>query len=108
MTPALSWHPPRSTNPTRIARLTPRQADVLTGLCLGLPNQTIADRLHLSLETIKSHTKAVLQATHANSRAHAVHLVYTGEVTVVVKASTAYHEAMRRHPAGRRLPGETA
>ena len=106
MTTPLPWRAPRSTNPTRIVHLSPRQADVLTGIALGLSNQDIADRLHLGLETVRTHIKTLFAELWADNRTDAVRLVYTGEVEVVVKPTTAYTEAMRRHPAGRRLTEE--
>ncbi|MFM7256772.1 MAG: response regulator transcription factor, partial [Betaproteobacteria bacterium] len=42
-------------------QLSRRQLQVLEQLRLGLPNKTIASRLHLSEATVKSHVSAVLR-----------------------------------------------
>lgn len=38
----------------------------------GLPNSEIADRLHLSIETIRTHSKRIKQVLTVRSRTHAV------------------------------------
>jgi DNA-binding NarL/FixJ family response regulator len=96
VTPAiLNWSPPGRTGAVRIAVLTARQTDVLHGMTLGLSNERIARRLDVTETTVKTHVKAVLSAMHADNRAHAVALAYTGQVRVVVKASYAAVHAMR-------------
>lgn len=101
------WSPPTS-SPQRIAILTPRQADVLTGICHGLSNQQIARSHYLTEQTVKTHAKAVLLAMAARSRTHAAALAYSGAVTVVVKGSAAAIDGMRRHPSGRRFSDDAA
>lgn len=53
-------------------KITPRQLEVLRLLRLGLSNQAIADRLHISLATAKSHISALFQAFDAKTRSEAV------------------------------------
>lgn len=53
-------------------RLTPRETEVLALLAEGLDNKSIALRLDLSLGTVKSHVKAILDKLGARSRTHAV------------------------------------
>jgi DNA-binding NarL/FixJ family response regulator len=52
--------------------LTPREQEVLALLAEGLPNKTIADRLHVSEHTIKFHVNAILAKLGAQSRTEAV------------------------------------
>lgn len=52
--------------------LTPRELEVLQLLAEGLPNKTIADRLHISEHTVKFHVNALLGKLGAQSRTEAV------------------------------------
>ena len=52
--------------------LTPRQTEVLSLLLQGLPNKLIARELKVSVETVKDHVAAVLQALGVSSRTQAV------------------------------------
>jgi DNA-binding NarL/FixJ family response regulator len=52
--------------------LTPREQEVLQLLAEGLPNKTIADRLHISEHTVKFHVNALLGKLAAQSRTEAV------------------------------------
>ena len=52
--------------------LTPREQEVLQLLAEGLPNKTIADRLHISEHTVKFHVNAILSKLDAQSRTEAV------------------------------------
>jgi DNA-binding NarL/FixJ family response regulator len=51
---------------------TVRELEVLRLIAAGLTNSEIAKRLHLSEETVKTHTRNLLAALQARSRAHAV------------------------------------
>lgn len=53
--------------------LSRRQLQVLEQLRLGLPNKTIASRLHLSEATVKSHVSAVLRILGAANRTEAIY-----------------------------------
>jgi len=52
--------------------LTPRQSEVLRLLERGRSTAQIAEQLHLSIETVRNHIRAVLRALDAHSRLEAV------------------------------------
>ncbi len=52
--------------------LTPREHEVLNLLAEGLPNKTIASRLHISEYTVKFHVNSILTKLGAGSRTEAV------------------------------------
>jgi DNA-binding NarL/FixJ family response regulator len=54
------------------AALTKRQRETLQLLADGHSTGDVAHRLHLSAETVRTHTKATLQRLDARDRAHAV------------------------------------
>ncbi|WP_027931501.1 response regulator [Amycolatopsis thermoflava] len=62
--------------------LTPRETEVLTLIAHGLSNTELAERLHLSLATVKTYIGRLLAKLHARDRAQLVVLAYeTGLVT---------------------------
>lgn len=67
------------------AFITPRQAECLDGLIDGLSNAQIGVRLDITEDTVKHHLKVLYKTIGANDRAHAVGLVLTGRVTVLVR-----------------------
>jgi len=70
---ALALLPLRQPHPTApVDGLTPRELEVLRLLAEGLPNKTIADRLHISEHTVKFHVNAILSKLGAQSRTEAV------------------------------------
>lgn len=52
--------------------LTPREAEVLAAVGLGLGNKAIGRRLGISVHTVKFHLEALFQKLSASSRAEAV------------------------------------
>ena len=74
-------HSPCSQPPTNLARrppealpqrLTPRESNVLRLIAGGLSNKRIAQRLDITPETVKSHTKSIFAKLAAQTRAQAV------------------------------------
>jgi DNA-binding NarL/FixJ family response regulator len=56
------------------AGLTVREQEVLDLIATGATDKEIADKLSLSLHTVKSHVRNILSKTHAINRRHAVKL----------------------------------
>jgi PAS domain S-box-containing protein len=54
------------------AHLTPRQAEVLRLLSRGASTEQIADKLHLSRETVRNHVRHLLRALGVHTRLEAV------------------------------------
>ena len=52
--------------------LTPREADILRYMMLGMSNKAIASKLTLAVGTVKTHVKSVLEKLDAKSRTQAV------------------------------------
>ena len=59
-------------------RLSQRETEVLGLIARGLGNKEIADRLSLSVETIRSYLKNIYEKMHVHSRAEAVAKYITG------------------------------
>jgi DNA-binding NarL/FixJ family response regulator len=53
-------------------RLTTREEEVLVMLSKGYSNKEIADRIELSVDTVRSHLKHIYEKMHVRSRAEAV------------------------------------
>jgi DNA-binding NarL/FixJ family response regulator len=62
--------PPPAPQPRPLAlhRLSPRQVDVVALLGEGLSNQQLAERLGISLHTVKNHLKAIFRRLEVGSR----------------------------------------
>jgi len=70
--------------PLREVTVTARQAQCLDGLCDGLNNAEIAAEMGVDLQTVKSHLVRLYRALGATGRVHAVGLVLTHRVRVLV------------------------
>ena len=53
-------------------KLTEREIEVLRQVAAGCSNKIIADRLHISEDTVKGHVRSILLKLGANDRTHAV------------------------------------
>ena len=82
--PPVMWKPPKPGTP-RAVSLTPRQAQVLSGICHGHSNRQIGSRLRITEDTVKCHVKALLRALCANDRAHAAALAISEQVQITVR-----------------------
>lgn len=56
--------------------LTDREREVLIGIARGMSNQEIADRLVISLATVKTHVTHILQKTNSHDRVQAAIFAY--------------------------------
>ncbi|MGW4116197.1 LuxR C-terminal-related transcriptional regulator [Actinosynnema sp. NPDC004786] len=56
--------------------LSPRQTEVLELIAAGLASADIAESLELSVETVRTHVKAILRRLGARDRAHAVSIAF--------------------------------
>lgn len=63
--------------------LSPREHQVLELIADGLENQAIADRLHVSVETVRTHVKSILRKLSSRDRTHAVAVAFRSGVLVV-------------------------
>jgi DNA-binding NarL/FixJ family response regulator len=52
--------------------LSPRELEILRLLALGLDSREIADRLFISRETVRNHSKHIYEKLHVHSRSQAV------------------------------------
>ena len=62
----------RGRNEKEIARLSPREHEVLDHLAQGVPYKEIADVLSLSIDTVRIHIKGIYSKLHVHSRGEAV------------------------------------
>ena len=60
----------------KLARLSPREADVLEGLVEGLPNKSIAFDLGVSARTIEAHRAKIMRKLEANNFAQVRRTVF--------------------------------
>jgi DNA-binding NarL/FixJ family response regulator len=64
--------PEQARRPASIESLSERELEVLRHIAEGLTNQEIADRLYLSLYTVKAHARSIYDKLDAHSRTQAV------------------------------------
>ena len=65
-----------SFQPSRQSPLTERETEILQRLCEGENYKTIADGLHVSGHTVRTHIKNIYAKLYVNSRAEAVRKAY--------------------------------
>lgn len=73
--------PPSTTPPDGLRALSPREREVLALMARGLTNTEIADRLVVSIATVKTHVRSILAKTDARDRVQAVLLAQQYGVT---------------------------
>ena len=78
------WHPPPRPSSPPTVTLTARQADALALLCVGLTNEQIARRLHVTVDSVKTQLRRIYPVLGARGRTHAVALAVTGHVVIEV------------------------
>jgi DNA-binding NarL/FixJ family response regulator len=66
--------------PVALAELTPREREVFEHMAHGLSNAELAERLHLSEKTVKTHVGRILMKLGLRDRVHAVILAYESGV----------------------------
>jgi DNA-binding NarL/FixJ family response regulator len=71
------------TEPEVFKLLTPRERELMTLVATGLSNDDIADRLHLSPLTVKTHVNRAMMKLGARDRAQLVVLAYEGGLVQV-------------------------
>ena len=64
---------------TRLAELSPRDREIAGAIAQGRPNASIADELHLSVATVKSHVSAILCALSLDNRVQIALMVQDAE-----------------------------
>jgi DNA-binding CsgD family transcriptional regulator len=62
---------------TRSHRLSGRERRVLAELARGTSTEDIADKLHVSPHTVRTHVKNIMRKLDARTRAHAVAIAIT-------------------------------
>lgn len=55
--------------------ISPREKEIIREICHGLSNQQIADKLFISLQTVKDHTHRIYSKTECSGRARLIRLV---------------------------------
>ncbi len=55
--------------------ISPREVDIIREICNGLSNKEIADRLFISLQTVKDHTHRIYIKSNVRSRVQLINLV---------------------------------
>ena len=73
--------PTGAPDPPRLGSLSPREREVLALMAAGLTNTEIAERLVVSLATVKTHVRSILAKLEARDRIQAVLLAHRYGVT---------------------------
>lgn len=72
--------PARQAWQQRLARLTPRERELLGWVVEGTLNKVIADRMGISIKTVELHRKRVMEKLQATSVTHLITMVVSGRV----------------------------
>lgn len=72
--------PARQAWQQRLARLTPRERELLGWVVEGTLNKVIADRMGISIKTVELHRKRVMDKLQATSVTHLITMVVSGRV----------------------------
>lgn len=99
----LAANPPPRTADDRLAKLTPREREVLTMIGRGLSNTEIAAALVVSGATVKTHVGRVFSKLGARDRAQAVIAAY--EMGLIAAAAPPAPPARRSGPRGNEAAG---
>jgi DNA-binding NarL/FixJ family response regulator len=94
--------PQRVPTPAELAKLTPREREVLAHLALGMSNAEVAFALNIRETTVKTHLARVMMKLEVREKAQAVAAAYqTGLVCPLPSAppSSARHSVARPAPA---------
>lgn len=78
---ASSWSVPPAQEPPGVA-LTAREREVVTLIALGRETKEIADELHISPETVRTHVRNAMAKLDVHTRAQLVAVVVCDETTV--------------------------
>jgi DNA-binding NarL/FixJ family response regulator len=68
----------RGADPTRA--LTPREREIVSGLVDGLSYKQIASRMHITVETVRSHIKSTYHKLHVHGKAELIARTLRGEL----------------------------
>ena len=66
-----AFHQPAPANEVDDVKLSKRETEILEWLTKGLANKEIADRLDISVETVRVHLRRVYEKLHVHSRTEA-------------------------------------
>lgn len=83
----MSWEPPVLRADGDVVRISPQEANVLSGLCCGQTYDQICKKLNITRNTLVTHVKRLYVKLDAKCATHAVALACSGQVTVVVSDS---------------------
>jgi len=60
--------------------LTPREQEIVVGLVDGLSYKMIADRMNISIDTVRAHIRNIYKKLHVNSKAEVIAKSLKGEI----------------------------
>jgi two-component system NarL family response regulator len=69
----------RRGNPFASVRMTSREREVIALIAEGLSNKEIAHRLHLAVDTVKSHVHNILEKLALHTRLEIARFAHTGD-----------------------------